>query len=299
MGSQFRNEDIGMSVIRRVNKFYDVQYSDMDEMKVIFWVQFDHEDADTLALLNKFINDIDDSKTNPHAKKRPYVFEFGFGNPKEGGEIHTLKGLKDNDSFVLSAWYDDTNAIYSQEEYSDHSEDIYYIISNYLHRLKCDKGAHYGESYFKGEKMNLSEALSNIILDGGVEKGLSEIMNFTNANKYGWTYSQLMNTWKLTKQELEENGVLEVPYPNRTNKKLGIDIIDDRLEHSVKAITGLEISDFDAYGEGAQIIKAIRKLFINEWQKIAADKGLKVESVMSLSEAKQELREHGYKIFKD
>ncbi len=147
--------------------------------------------------------------------------------------------------------------------------------------------------------MNLSEALSNIILDGGVEKGLSEIMNFTNANKYGWTYSQLMNTWKLIKKELEENGVLEVPYPNNSNKKLGIDIIDDRLEYSVKAITGLEISDFDAYGEGAQIIKAIRKLFINEWQKIAADKGLKVESVMSLSEAKQELREHGYKLLKE
>lgn len=142
-------------------------------------------------------------------------------------------------------------------------------------------------------------ALSNIILDGGVEKGLSEIMNFTNANRYGWTYTQLMNTWKRTKQELEENGVLEVPYPNNSNKKLGIDIIDDRLEYSVKAITGLEISDFDAYGEGAQIIKAIRKLFINEWQKIAADKGLKVESAMSLSEAKQELREHGYKLLKE
>ena len=142
-------------------------------------------------------------------------------------------------------------------------------------------------------------ALSNIILDGGIEKGLSEIMNFTNANRYGWTYTQLMNTWKRTKQELEENGVLELPYPNNSNKKLGIDIIDDRLEYSVKAITGLEISDFDAYGEGAQIIKAIRKLFINEWQKIAADKGLKVESVMSLSEAKQELREHGYKLLKE
>ena len=142
-------------------------------------------------------------------------------------------------------------------------------------------------------------ALSNIILDGGVEKGLSEIMNFTNANRYGWTYSQLMNTWKLIKKELEENGVLEVPYPNRSNNKLGIDIIDDGLERSVKALTGLEIRDFTVGGEGDQIIKAIRKLFMNEWRKIAADKGLTVESVMSLSEAKQELREHGYKLFKD
>lgn len=157
MGSKFRNEDIGMSVIRRVNKFYQVLSADMDEMKVIFWVPFDHDDDAKIALLNKFIKDIDDSD-NPHAKKRPYKFEFGFGNPDLGGEIHSLQGLEDDDSFVLSAWFDDTNAIYSQEEYTDCSEDIYYIIANYLHRLKCDKGAHYGESVSNKDKMTLAEA---------------------------------------------------------------------------------------------------------------------------------------------
>ena len=166
MESKFRNEDIGMSVIRRINKLYQVLSADMDKMKVIFWVPFDHDDEAKIALLNKFINDINNSKNNPHAKKRPYEFEFGFGNPDLGGEIHSLQGLQDDDSFVLSAWYNDTDAIYSQEEYTDCSEDIYYIIASYLHRLKCDKGAHYGESVSNKDKMNLSEA-KEILKDAG------------------------------------------------------------------------------------------------------------------------------------
>ena len=158
MGSKFRNEDIGMSVIRRVNKFYQVLSADMDEMKVIFWVPFDHEDEAKIAELNKYIKEIDNSKNHPNGKKGPYEFEFGFGNPEYGGEIHTLKGLEDDDTFVLSAWFDDTNAIYSQEEYTDASEDIFRVITYYLHRLKCDKGAHWGESTEIKDKMTLSEA---------------------------------------------------------------------------------------------------------------------------------------------
>ena len=152
-----RNEDIGMSVVRRVNKFYQVLSADMDELKVIFWVPFDHDDEAKLAELNKYINDIDNSKNHPNTKKGPYEFIFGFGNPEYGGEIHTLKGLEDDDSFVLSAWFDDPNALYDLEEENSYTEDIFRVITYYLHRLKCDKGANFGES-FSNKEMNLSEA---------------------------------------------------------------------------------------------------------------------------------------------
>lgn len=153
-----RNEDIGMNVIRRVNKFYQVLSADMDEMKVIFWVPFDHDDDAKIAELNRYIKDIESSKNHPNTKKGPYEFEFGFGNPDLSGEIHTLQGLEDDDSFVLSAWFDDTNALYDLEEENSYTEDIFRVITYYLHRLKCDKEANYGESYSNGDKMNLSEA---------------------------------------------------------------------------------------------------------------------------------------------
>lgn len=152
-----RNEDIGMNVIRRVNKFYQVLSADMDKLKVIFWVPFDHDDEAKLAELNKYINDIDNSKNHPNTKKGPYEFIFGFGNPEYGGEIHTLKGLEDDDSFVLSAWFDDPNALYDLEEENSYTEDIFKVITYYLYRLKCDKGAHFGES-FSNKEMTLSEA---------------------------------------------------------------------------------------------------------------------------------------------
>ena len=154
-----RNEDIGMNVIRRVNKFYQVLSADMDEMKVIFWVPFDHDDEAKIAELNRYIKDIENSKNHPNTKKGPYEFEFGFGNPDLGGEIHSLEGMKDDDSFVLSAWFDDTNALYDLEEENSYTEDIFRVITYYLHRLKCDKDSYYGESVlYKGNKMNLSEA---------------------------------------------------------------------------------------------------------------------------------------------
>ena len=154
-----RNEDIGMSVIRRVNKFYQVLSADMDEMKVIFWVPFDHDDEAKIAELNRYIKDIENSKNHPNTKKGPYEFEFGFGNPDLGGEIHSLEGMEDDDSFVLSAWFDDTNALYDLEEENSYTEDIFRVITYYLHRLKCDKDSYYGESVlYKGNKMNLSEA---------------------------------------------------------------------------------------------------------------------------------------------
>lgn len=153
--NEFYNEDIGQSVIRRVNKFYKVLSADADEMKVIFWVPFDHDNDAKIAELNKYINDINASKNHPNTKKGPYEFEFGFGNPDIGGEIHSLQGLEDDDSFVLSAWFDDdTDAAYSREEYTDYSEDIYNVISYYLHRLKGTN-----ESFSKkGNNMNLFEA---------------------------------------------------------------------------------------------------------------------------------------------
>lgn len=154
-----RNEDIGMNVIRRVNKFYQVLSADMDEMKVIFWVPFDHDDDAKIAELNRYIKDIENSKNHPNTKKGPYEFEFGFGSPDLGGEIHSLEGMEDDDSFVLSAWFDDTNALYDLEEENSYTEDIFRVITYYLHRLKCDKDSYYGESVsYKGNKMNLSEA---------------------------------------------------------------------------------------------------------------------------------------------
>ena len=154
-----RNEDIGMNVIRRVNKFYQVLSADMDEMKVIFWVPFDHDDDAKIAELNRYIKDIENSKNHPNTKKGPYEFEFGFGSPDLGGEIHSLEGMEDDDSFVLSAWFDDTNALYDLEEENSYTEDIFRVITYYLHRLKCDKDSYYGESIsYKGNKMNLSEA---------------------------------------------------------------------------------------------------------------------------------------------
>lgn len=156
--SKVRNEDIGMSVIRRVTKFYQVLSADMDEMKVIFWVPFDHDDDAKIAELNRYIKDIESSKNHPNTKKGPYEFMFGFGNPDIGGEIHSLKGMQDDDSFVLSAWFDDTNALYNLEEENSYTEDIFRVITYYLHRLKCDKEAHYGESFSNKDKMTLSEA---------------------------------------------------------------------------------------------------------------------------------------------
>ena len=65
-----RNEDIGMSVIRRVNKFYQVLSADMDEMKVIFWVPFDHDDNAKIAELNRYIKDIENSPIKPDYLKK-------------------------------------------------------------------------------------------------------------------------------------------------------------------------------------------------------------------------------------
>lgn len=71
--SKVRNEDIGMSVIRRVTKFYQVLSADMDEMKVIFWVPFDHDDDAKIAELNKYIKDIESSKNHPNYFQSNYL----------------------------------------------------------------------------------------------------------------------------------------------------------------------------------------------------------------------------------